>query len=156
MTLWCHWVAISWPHGRKEEGKLQEMSLLWAPHCWKEVGGRDLTLLQCHQDLPPCAPHLPASPELPSCWRTHSLTAPGLNSGPPDPSVVSWTPITLSLVILPSDVSMQDTAEPSPGKTPGLPDLCMKALRAESCPTQKSQQLKEKSSHRRSVVHVPQ
>lgn len=40
MTFWSHWVALSWPCGRREEGKPQEMSFLWAPHCWKEVGRR--------------------------------------------------------------------------------------------------------------------
>ena len=133
MTLQSHWVAISWPSKRTEEEKLQEMSLCGHHTAGKRWGG-DLTLLPCHQGLPLCAPHLPVSPGLPSCWRTCSRTATELNSRAPDPSIVSWTPITLPLVILPNDLSMQDMTEPSPRNTPDLPDLCMKAPRAGSYP----------------------
>lgn len=84
MTLWSHWVAFSWPSERKEEGKLQEMSLSWAPHYWKETERR-----------PNTSPTSPGPPSMcPSFTsfsraslllekRTCSLTATELAPGPP-------------------------------------------------------------------------
>lgn len=145
-TLWSHWVAISCLSKRRKEGKLQEMSLLWAPQCWKEVGRRPNT--SCTSLGPPSACSSCTSfPRASLLWETHSLTATELQS--PRSLYGELDPITLSLAILPSAISTPDMAEPSPRKTPDLLDLCMKAPRAWSYPLLEIPVVKNKSSHKR-------
>lgn len=108
------------------------MSLLWPPRCWKVPGRRPNSSSSSLHVLLVAS----FSRTLPS-WRTCSLSAAELSSGPSDPSVGPCLTCPSSFFTVSDAVQGMPEPIPSPQpsrKTPELAELCMKASRARSYP----------------------